>query len=115
MASSERGRNDALNGDLMARRIIVLTPDGKMPLLTEVMTHDEAQLQSHLNEHPTMIPIEEFGWSGPLMVVGRECSLPSGAPDLVAIAPSGQIGTSEMSGVRPGVGVRVRGTGALQI
>ncbi len=33
-----------------------------------------------------------------------------GVPHLVAFA-----GTSEMSGVGPGVGVRVRGTGALQI
>lgn len=79
----------------MARKMIVMSPDGKTPLLTEVLAHDERHLQAHLTEHPTMIPIEEFGWSGPLMVVGRECSLPSGAPDLVAVAPGGQILVAE--------------------
>jgi hypothetical protein len=31
----------------MARKMIVMTPDGEKPLLTEVMAHDKAQFLSH--------------------------------------------------------------------
>ena len=61
------------------------------PVLTEVVADDEQMLQERLKLHPELIPVDEFGWSSPLMVVGRETRLPSGAIDLVGIAPSGEI------------------------
>ncbi len=77
------------------RKILVVGPGGRRVVLTEVEAHDEAQLQQCLTENPDLIPIEEFGWSAPLMVVGRETSLASGAPDLVGIAPGGEILVAE--------------------
>ena len=75
----------------MARKIVVVLPGEADLVLSEVLAHDEEQLQQHLTEYPEMIPVEEFGWSGPMMVVGRESSLPSGAPDLVGVGPEGEI------------------------
>jgi hypothetical protein len=75
----------------MPRRMVLVTPDGMSPVLDEVAAHDEAQLQQRLTANPDVIPIEEFGWTGPLMVVGRETTLPSGAVDLIGVARSGEI------------------------
>ena len=41
--------------------------------------------------NPDILPIEEFELVGPLMVVGRETTLPSGFVDLVCIARGGDI------------------------
>lgn len=79
----------------MPRKMVIVAGDGSTPVLAEVEAHDEQQLQARLTENPDLIPIEEWGWSGPLMVVGRETSLPSGAPDLVAIARSGEVLVAE--------------------
>lgn len=76
----------------MARKIVVVPTDGSFPLLlTEVAAHDEAQLQETMRGNPDLLPIDEFGMVGPLMVVGRETVLPSGAVDLVALARSGEL------------------------
>lgn len=55
--------------------------DGSRPtILTDILTDDEAQLQELMKETPKLLPIEEFGMTGPLMVVGRETTLRSAAP-----------------------------------
>jgi hypothetical protein len=59
-------------------------------LLTEE-TADEAQLQELVKRLPDLIPIEEFGMAGPMMVVGRETTLPSGSVDLVGLTQAGEI------------------------
>lgn len=79
----------------MARKMVLVAADGSSPVLTEVPANDEAQLQKRLTENPDLIPIEEFGWAGPLMVVGRETTLPSGAVDLIGVARSGEILVAE--------------------
>jgi len=64
---------------------------GSRPVLTEILAEDEAQLQELMKENPDLLPIEEFGMTGPLMVVGRETTLPSGAVDLIGISRSGDL------------------------
>ncbi|MBI1885960.1 MAG: hypothetical protein HYS09_06570 [Chloroflexi bacterium] len=75
----------------MPRKIIVHMSDGAAPVLQEVKAQDEFQLQELVKDNPDLLPIEEFGMTGPLMVIGRETTLPSGAVDLVALARSGEI------------------------
>lgn len=65
--------------------------DGTAPMLVEVDAHDEAQLQEHMKDNPDLLPLEEFGLTGPLMVVGRETSLASGAADLVGVTRQGDV------------------------
>ena len=65
---------------------MVQREDGSRPILTEVLADDEAQLQELMKENPELLPIEEFEMTGPLMVVGRETTLPSGAVDLIGIS-----------------------------
>lgn len=67
------------------------TKDGSRPVLTEVLADDEAQLQELMKENPDLLPVEEFGMVGPLMVVGRETTLPSGAVDLLGVTRSGEL------------------------
>lgn len=47
-------------------------------MLSEVEAVNEAQLQERLKESPDLLPVEELGLTGPLLVVGRETTLPSG-------------------------------------
>jgi hypothetical protein len=60
-------------------------------VLSETPADNEAQLQELVKAHPELIPIEEFRMTGPLMVVGRETTLPSGSIDLVGLARSGEL------------------------
>ena len=75
----------------MARKIIVQLRDGSSPILTESEADDEAQLQNLIKGQPDLLPIEEFGMTGPMMVVGRETWLPSGALDLLGLTRRGEI------------------------
>jgi hypothetical protein len=75
----------------MPRKIIVQLQDGGAPVLQEIKAEDEFQLQELVKDNPDLLPIEEFGMTGPLMVIGRETTLPSGAVDLVALARSGEL------------------------
>lgn len=70
----------------MARKIITFLQDRSTHILTENSAENEAQLQELVKDHPELIPIEDFGMTGPLMVVGRETTLPSGGIDLVGLA-----------------------------
>jgi len=47
--------------------------------------------QERLKDSPDLLPVEELGLPGPLLVVGRETTLPSGAADLLALAPTGDL------------------------
>lgn len=75
----------------MARKMIVQLENGSSPVLTEEAAEDEGQLQEMMKNNPDLLPVDEFGMAGPLMVVGRETTLPSGAVDLVAVARSGEL------------------------
>jgi hypothetical protein len=76
----------------MARKIIVVTRDSpSRVLLSEELARDEAQLQEMMKDNPDLLPIDEFGMAGPLLVVGRETTLPSGAVDLIALARGGEV------------------------
>ncbi|MBL8776748.1 MAG: hypothetical protein JNK12_12470 [Acidimicrobiales bacterium] len=75
----------------MARKIVVVREGGESPVLEEVAAHDEAQLQERMKHHPDLLPIDEFDLAGPLMVIGRETRLPSGAVDLLGVTPAGDV------------------------
>ena len=75
----------------MARKIIVTQADGSTPVLTEIPAQDEAQLQTTLKEIPGVLPIEEFGLTGPMMVVGEETPLQSGSVDLLGLTRAGNL------------------------
>ena len=72
-------------------RKMVLRVDGQEPALTEVDADSEAQLQTFMRDHPEVLPLDDFGLSGPMLVVGRETQLASGAVDLVGIARGGEL------------------------
>ena len=63
--------------------------NGSPHQLTQVVASNEAELQELVKENPDILPYEEYDLAGPLMVVGRETTLPSGAVDLVGLARSG--------------------------
>ena len=75
----------------MPRKIITRTEEGSESVLEECPAKDEEQLQELVKDNPDLVPIEEFDMTGPLMVIGRETTLPSGAVDLVALARSGEL------------------------
>jgi len=65
-------------------------------MMSEVEALNEEQLQERLKDSPDLLPVEELGLTGPLLVVGRETTLPSGAADLLAVAPTGDLVVIEM-------------------
>jgi len=75
----------------MARKIMVRREGESRLLLTEVLADDEAQLQEIVKENPDLLPVDEFGMTGPLMVVGRETTLPSGYVDLACLSRDGDL------------------------
>ncbi len=74
----------------MARKIVVQA-EGKLELLTETLADHELQLQELVKQNPDLLPVEEFGMETPLLVIGRETPLRSGAVDLVAVAKGGEL------------------------
>jgi len=76
----------------MARKIIVQREgESKPAMLTEMLADDEAQLQEIVKDNPDLLPVDEFGIAGPLMVVGRETTLSSGCVDLVCLSQGGEL------------------------
>jgi hypothetical protein len=73
------------------RKIIVFHESGSNSMLSEIPADNEVQLQELVKTHPELIPIEDFNMTGPLMVIGRETTLPSGGIDLVGLARSGEL------------------------
>ena len=74
----------------MARKMVI-NKDGALHSLTEIPAASEFELQELVKERPEILPFEEYDIVGPLMVVGRETTLPSGSVDLVGLARSGDI------------------------
>jgi hypothetical protein len=79
----------------MARRIAVVDGNGEL-ILTEVEADNEEELRTRLKETPELLPVDEFGLSGPVLIVGRETSVASGSVDLVAVTPTGDVLIIEM-------------------
>ena len=75
----------------MSRKILLQKGDGTVDPLDERPVGCEEELRQLVKENPDILPYDELGLSGPLLVVGRETTLPSGAVDLVAIARGGQL------------------------
>ncbi len=74
----------------MARRMLVRAGAGTIEL-TECPADSEFELQDVLRRSPNLIPVDDLGLDGPLMVVGRETALPSGRVDLLAVTPAGEL------------------------
>ena len=60
-------------------------------VLEEAPADSEAQLQGILRSHPDLVPMEDFDLEGPLLIVGKETWLVSGAVDLMGVAKSGEL------------------------
>jgi hypothetical protein len=75
----------------MSRKLIVRNQQGNDHLLEERAAANEAQLQELVKDNPDLLPVDEFGMSGPVMTVGRETAVPSGAVDLVLLARGGEL------------------------
>lgn len=74
----------------MARRMLAEGVDGSFDLV-EVRADSEHQLQEIVKLNPQLIPADDLGLDGDLLVVGRETSLASGAIDLLCLARSGDL------------------------
>ncbi|WP_396048444.1 endonuclease NucS domain-containing protein [Aeromicrobium sp. UC242_57] len=73
------------------RKILVTGgPSGPVDFV-EVPAVNELELQEMLRAHPQLIPSEDLGLSGDLLVVGRETQLASGAIDLLCLSKSGEL------------------------
>lgn len=75
----------------VARKIALISGNNEVSLLDEAPAENELQMQELLKETPDLLPVDDFELTGPLMVVGRETTLASGAIDLVLLAPSGEL------------------------
>ncbi len=73
----------------MGRRI--LFENGEVEAVLEEQRTDERELQEAVKRHPELLPIEDLGMAGPLLVIGRETSLPAGAVDLVGLTRGGEL------------------------
>jgi hypothetical protein len=65
--------------------------DGNSFDLVEIPAENEHALQEIVKQHPQLIPAEDLGLDGDLLVIGRETSLQSGAIDLLCLAKSGDL------------------------
>ena len=92
----------------MPRKIIVTTPDNATHLLDEAPVANEEELRSLVKDNPDLLPLEEFGLGGPIMVVGRETTLASGAVDLVCVTAVGGKVIFELSKQKPQLQESVR-------
>jgi hypothetical protein len=86
------GFSEARRGgaEMSGRRLILKHADGSEPFLLEDPAKEE-YLQEFLRDHPDLIPMDEYGMTGPALVVGRETRVPSGAVDLVLLSREGSL------------------------
>ena len=75
----------------MPRKMVFKSGALPEPVLTESPADNEAQLQTVLREHPEILPLDDFGLTGPMLVIGEETQLASGAVDLVGISRNGEL------------------------
>ncbi|MGI8520177.1 MAG: hypothetical protein ACR2MC_06180 [Actinomycetota bacterium] len=73
----------------MGRKLVFMR-DGQLEKLAEIRAENELELQELIKDDPDLLPIEEFGFDPPVMVVGRESRLKYGAADLVLLTRSGR-------------------------
>lgn len=75
----------------MARKVLITLQDGATFDLTETPAPNEHHLQEVMKNNPALLPLDDLGISGPLLIAGRETSLASGSIDLVGVVPSGDL------------------------
>lgn len=68
--------------------------DGTVDLV-ESDAPDEEHLREVMRAHPLLIPVDDLGIAGPLLIVGRETILPSGRIDLLGLSRSGDVVIAE--------------------
>ena len=56
-----------------------------------ISADSEHELQTVLLNHPQLIPADDLGLDGDLLVVGRETTLASGSIDLVCLSKAGEV------------------------
>ena len=71
-------------------RKILFEHEGLRTMLEEAPA-PEIELQGVVKRDPELLPIEDFGMAGPLLVIGRETPLPSGAVDLAGLSRAGDL------------------------
>lgn len=74
----------------MPRKILVKGPAGTIDLV-EVEASNELELQNVFRDNPQLLPAEDLGLSGDLLVVGRETRVASGAIDLLCLSRDGEL------------------------
>jgi hypothetical protein len=74
----------------MPRRVLIQRQGETFDLL-EVPAPDEHHLQEIMKSQPQLIPSDDLGLDGDLMVIGRETGLASGYIDLLCLARSGDL------------------------
>jgi hypothetical protein len=74
----------------MPRRVLVRSPTSAFNLL-EVPTANEHDLQEVVKANPQLLPAQDLGLDGDLLVVGRETTLASGSIDLLCLSRTGEL------------------------
>jgi hypothetical protein len=74
----------------MPRRVLVQRDNESFDLI-EVPAPNEHHLQEVLKASPQLVPTEDLGIDGELLVVGRETTLASGYIDLLCLSRSGEV------------------------
>lgn len=74
----------------MPRRVLIQRGTDTFDLV-EVPAPNEHHLQEIMKSQPQLIPSDDLGLDGDLLVVGRETSLASGSIDLLCLARSGDL------------------------
>ena len=74
----------------MPRRVLVTRSEQSFDLI-EAPAPSEHHLQEVVKTSPQLIPADDLGLDGDLLVVGRETSLASGYIDLLCLARSGDL------------------------
>jgi hypothetical protein len=72
------------------RKILVTGGSGAVQFV-ERAADSEHELQTVLLNHPQLIPAEDLGLDGDLLVVGRETTLASGSIDLLCLSKVGEV------------------------
>jgi hypothetical protein len=72
-------------------RRVLIQRDGETFDLVEVPAPNEHHLQEIMKSQPQLIPSDDLGLDGDLLVIGRETTLASGNIDLLCLARSGDL------------------------
>ena len=75
----------------MSRRIVLQTGIDDAEILMESLADNESQLQELVKDNPDLMPVDDLGLTGPLLVIGKETALPAGSADLIALSQEGSL------------------------